>query len=169
MGVQIPPLEGTIFGKRGVHCEVYRLSAVSCAKMAQPIDLPFGLWTWVGQKKYKFNHICQVAPFCTSAIIFTRWRQSTVHLWRRCGLMSNYSDHLLLLGAKADDYFTMTWKVEGWFDLDNKGCISQWLSTHNCMSKIQSWVLSPPSIVCVATWPLWPIVIRVHKFLPLAV
>ena len=30
--------------------------------MAEPIDLPFGLWTRVGRRKHKFNHICQVAP-----------------------------------------------------------------------------------------------------------
>jgi len=35
-------------------------SAVSCAKMDEPIDLPFGLWTRVGRKKHKFNRIRQV-------------------------------------------------------------------------------------------------------------
>jgi len=34
-------------------------SAVSCAKMAEPIDLPFGLWTRVGRKKHKFYRIRQ--------------------------------------------------------------------------------------------------------------
>jgi len=37
---------------------------VSCAKMAEPIDLPFGLWTRVGRRKHKFNRIHQVAPIC---------------------------------------------------------------------------------------------------------
>jgi len=32
--------------------------------MAELIDLPFGLWTLVGRRKHKFNHICQVAPMC---------------------------------------------------------------------------------------------------------
>jgi len=32
--------------------------------MAEPIDLPFGLWTWVGQRKHMFNHTRQVAPMC---------------------------------------------------------------------------------------------------------
>ena len=32
--------------------------------MAEPIDLLFELWTWVGGRKYKFNHICQVMPMC---------------------------------------------------------------------------------------------------------
>jgi len=66
--VQIP-WEGAIFGKRGAHCEVYGLRAVSCAKMAEPIDLPFGLWTRVG-------------PRSTSSVVFARWRQ--------CALMGEY-------------------------------------------------------------------------------
>jgi len=37
---------------------------VSCAKTAEPIDLPFGLWTRVGQRKHKCNRIHQVAPMC---------------------------------------------------------------------------------------------------------
>jgi len=78
----------------------WRHSAVSCAKTAEPIDLPFGLWTLVGRRKHKFYHICQVAPMCP------HWRAHlappneydwTVHLERRCCLMSNYFDHLLLL------------------------------------------------------------------------
>jgi len=41
-----------------------RHSAVSCAKMAELIDLLFGLLTRVSRMKHKFNHICQVAPMC---------------------------------------------------------------------------------------------------------
>jgi len=32
--------------------------------MAEPIELPFGLWTRVGRRKHKLNHIRQVAPMC---------------------------------------------------------------------------------------------------------
>jgi len=64
MAVQIPSWEGAILGERGTHCKV---SAVSCAKTAEPIDLPFGLWTRVGQKKQKFNRIRQVAAMCRHA------------------------------------------------------------------------------------------------------
>jgi len=32
--------------------------------MAEQIDLPFGLWTLVGRRKHKFNHIRQIAPMC---------------------------------------------------------------------------------------------------------
>jgi len=41
------------FRGRVTHCKVYRLSAVSCAEMAEPIELPFGLWTRVGRRKHK--------------------------------------------------------------------------------------------------------------------
>jgi len=37
---------------------------VSCAKTAETIDLPFGLWTRAGPIKHKFNRIRQVAPMC---------------------------------------------------------------------------------------------------------
>jgi len=46
------------------HCKVQGLPAVRCAEMAEPIDLPFGLWTRVGRRKHEFNHIRQVAPMC---------------------------------------------------------------------------------------------------------
>jgi len=41
-----------------------RHSAVCCAKMAELIDLPFGLWNQVGRRKHKFNRIRQVALMC---------------------------------------------------------------------------------------------------------
>jgi len=36
-----------------------------CAKMAEPIDLTFGLWTQVGRRNHKSNRIRHVAPMCT--------------------------------------------------------------------------------------------------------
>ena len=62
-GVQIPMGRGN-FGDRGTHWKVQGLSAISCAKTAEPIDLPFGLWTWVARRMHKFNCICQMAPIC---------------------------------------------------------------------------------------------------------
>ena len=43
-----PQWEGAIWEKEAAYCKVYGLSAVSCAKTAELIDLPFGLWTRVG-------------------------------------------------------------------------------------------------------------------------
>ena len=37
---------------------------MSCGKMAEPIDLQFGLWTRVGRRKLKFSRIHHVAPMC---------------------------------------------------------------------------------------------------------
>jgi len=37
---------------------------VSCAKTAEPIDLPFGLWARISKRNYKFICIRQVAPVC---------------------------------------------------------------------------------------------------------
>ena len=59
------------FGERVAHCKGYGIS-VSCAEMAEPIDLPFGLWTRVGRRKHMFNHIRQVAPMCPHGR--THWR-----------------------------------------------------------------------------------------------
>ena len=36
--------------------------------MAEPIALPFGLWTRVSRRKQKFNRIRQVAPMCQTAM-----------------------------------------------------------------------------------------------------
>ena len=97
-------------GERVTHWKVYGHSSVSCAETAELIDLPFYLWTRMGRRKHKFSHIDQMAPMYTSSVIFANWCQCahvggtlappgeydwTVCLWQRCGLMSNYFDHLL--------------------------------------------------------------------------
>jgi len=80
---------------------LYRLSSVvrrcvtlvSPAKAAEPIEMPFGFWTRMGRRKHKFNRICQVVPMCPQGrarIVLNR------QLRRRCGLLTNYFDHLLL-------------------------------------------------------------------------
>jgi len=43
--------------------------------MAEQIDLPFGLWTRMGRRNYKFNRIRQVAPMCP---LMTTYRQSAL-------------------------------------------------------------------------------------------
>jgi len=50
-----PPWEGAMFGERApiVKYTEFLLSAVQ--KTVEPIDLPFGLWTRLGQRKHKFN------------------------------------------------------------------------------------------------------------------
>jgi len=63
-GVQIPSWEGAILVDRGAHCRVQAVSAVSRSNTAEPIDLPFGLWTGVRRGMHKFNRNRQVAPTC---------------------------------------------------------------------------------------------------------
>ena len=49
-------------------------SFMTCAEMAEPIDLPFGLWTRMGRKEHTFHRIRQMAHW------FVPWRQPwTLH------------------------------------------------------------------------------------------
>jgi len=41
MGIQIPPWEGAILGERVAHCKEQECSAVSYAKIAEPIEMLF--------------------------------------------------------------------------------------------------------------------------------
>jgi len=51
--VQMPTWEGAIFeGGKQANTVKYRHSAVICAKTAEPIEVPFGLWTHMGQKHH---------------------------------------------------------------------------------------------------------------------
>jgi len=64
MGGPDSPWEGAILVDRGAHCKVYAYSVVSCTKTAEPIHLPFRLWTRVGRRMHRFNRIRHVAPMC---------------------------------------------------------------------------------------------------------
>jgi len=57
-----------------------------CAKMVEPIAMPFGTWTQMGPRKHVWR-------FTLAPSSEYDW---TVDVWRRCGLMSDYFDHLLL-------------------------------------------------------------------------
>ena len=48
--------------------------------MAEPINLPFGLWTRVCRRKHKFNHIRQVAPMCPHGRAHWRHLANTTEL-----------------------------------------------------------------------------------------
>jgi len=63
VGVQIP-CERDNFEEKGMPRHSRRHCDVNCAKMTEPIDLPFGLWIRLGGSKHKFNRIRQVAPMC---------------------------------------------------------------------------------------------------------
>jgi len=55
MGVRIAPYERTILREKdrtcpGIARRHFVASVVRCAKMAEPIEMPFGLWTRVGPR-----------------------------------------------------------------------------------------------------------------------
>ena len=75
MGIQIPHVNGQFCGKGSPI--VKGLSAVICAETAKLIDLRFGLWNQVGQRKHKFNGIHQVVTMFTISIVFAKWHQCT--------------------------------------------------------------------------------------------
>jgi len=72
------------------------------AKTAEPINLPFGLWTRVGERKHTFNSIRQVAPICPYGMAHCLHMTNTIEP-SVCGgdaalCLIKYFDHLLLLG-----------------------------------------------------------------------
>jgi len=72
-----------------------RHSAVSCAKVAERIDLPFALWTRMGRRKHKFNRIRHVAP------MFPHGKAHSRHLDRpSAAAMRIYVNLLCFLLAK---------------------------------------------------------------------
>ena len=90
-------------------------SAVSCTKTVEAINLPFGLWIWVGRTKHEFSCIRHVAPMCPP--MRAHWRPNvpshegtlaphgqydwTICLHLQCGLMSNDCDHLFSFSDAA--------------------------------------------------------------------
>jgi len=69
---------------------------VYCAKTAEPVEMAFGLWTRVAPRKHVLDG-GQIPRWCQCAIIGWHIGTSWRIMWRRCGLMSNYFDHLLAL------------------------------------------------------------------------
>jgi len=63
-GFQIVPCKGTIFRGKDMPGYARRHSDLSCAKMAEPIEMPFGLWTSLSPYVYMvpWVHLTQVDP-----------------------------------------------------------------------------------------------------------
>jgi len=60
-GVQIPTWEGAILRGKGLPIVKYRDTVVICAKTADPVVMPFGLWAQTGSKNHKFDGV-QIPP-----------------------------------------------------------------------------------------------------------
>jgi len=69
-GAQIPRRKAIVNLSRGRTCPTTFCRELR--KMAEPIDLPFGLWTWVSRRKHKCPRIRHVAPMCPYGR--THWR-----------------------------------------------------------------------------------------------
>jgi len=55
-GVKIPLWEGAILrGKGATHCKVWGHSAVICAKMAELVEMPFGLLARMSPRNHEFD------------------------------------------------------------------------------------------------------------------
>jgi len=67
----------------------WSVTIVSLAKMAVLIEMLFWLWNPVGPRKHVLDGGAHWHHLVNTI------KPSTVHVWRRCCLMSNYSDHLL--------------------------------------------------------------------------
>ena len=57
-GGPCPPWEGAILWREGHPIVKYRNTAVPCRKTAEPIEMPFGLWAWMGRR----NHVLDGGP-----------------------------------------------------------------------------------------------------------
>ena len=87
MGVQIVPCKGAILGQRT--CLARRHSAVSCAKMAEPTEMPFRLWTRVGLRKHVLGGghtgatwwIPLSRPCCGDAAFLSLTTCFCMHVW----------------------------------------------------------------------------------------
>jgi len=54
-----PPWDGAILGERGIPLQnIGTLYTVVCAKTAEPIGMPFGLWARIGRR----NHVLDGGP-----------------------------------------------------------------------------------------------------------
>jgi len=80
-----PPCEGAVIRGKGMPGHARWHCAMICAKMAEPIDLPF-VWV-VDSGGLKEAQVQSYLPY--------DW---TVHLWQQWGLMSNYFNHLFQYG-----------------------------------------------------------------------
>ena len=48
---------GNFEWERAPCCKVQGRSAVRCAKTAEPIEMPFGFWTWMGPRKHVLHRV----------------------------------------------------------------------------------------------------------------
>ena len=76
-----PPCRGAIIRGKGVPGHAKQHFVRSCAKMAEPIDLPFGLPIRVARRKHKFNRIHLMEGHIGASLQIRLNRLSAVVMW----------------------------------------------------------------------------------------
>jgi len=66
------------FRERMAQCKYRDFLPWAVQERPNPIDLPFGLWTWVVQRKHKFSRVHQVAPMCLHGKAYWRHLGNTI-------------------------------------------------------------------------------------------
>jgi len=51
-----PQWEGAILGEMGTHCKLWTLCG-TCAKTAEPVEMPFALWAWSGSRNHELDGV----------------------------------------------------------------------------------------------------------------
>jgi len=90
------------------YCLCRCVTLVNRVEVTEPIEMPNRLWAWMGLRNYVLDGRLQVLRDVAMGTIFVflymGWTFAPpgeyVRVWS-CGLMSNYFDHLLLLGNMA--------------------------------------------------------------------
>jgi len=85
-------------------CQCTRRHCCELCKKAEPINLPFRLWTRLGQRQHKFSCICHVAPMCQRGRAHWHHVVNTIEP-SICGgnvvICQTYFDRLLLAALHA--------------------------------------------------------------------
>ena len=117
-----------------------------CAKTSEPVDLPFGLWTRLGQRKHKFNLIHHVALMCPHGRTHCRHLANTVVPSICCGNAAlcqitlttcccYYQHYLFFIITKKDRLFLG-------FDADEHCCIrSEQAALQQKLSQIEKKII----------------------------
>jgi len=105
-GSGLPTRMGNFEGKRVAHCNVWRLSAVRCAKTAEPVEMPFGISIRVDPRKHLLR-VDGVHIGATWRIRLTRPRPADVRLF--CQITLTTCIHFRTVLCVPDP--TFNWKT----------------------------------------------------------
>jgi len=126
-----PVRRGNYDGK-GMNWHEWWHSATSCARTAEPIKMPFGLWTQVAWKKHVLHvTLAQAGEY--------DW---TIHVRWGCGQRKNYFNHLLEVASDENTFHSKHKNVMH----------SHWLHTANNLALSQLHIYT----VSQKTSHLWP-------------